>query len=80
MRNDWVAVMKLRSRFIKALETALIVDQQNNFVDSLAYEYNLETGNEILSVIFRTGQVKKILVNKCSNERILREVVKTVYG
>lgn len=80
MRNDWMAVMELRSRFIKALETALIVDRQNNFVDSLVYEYNLETGNEILAVILRTGQTKKIMVSRCSNEQILREAVKAVYG
>ena len=80
MRNDWMAVMELRSRFIKALEAVLIVDQQNNFVDSLVYEYNLETRNEILAVIFRTGQIKKILVGGCSNEQILREAVKAAYG
>lgn len=80
MRNDWMTVMELRSRFIKALEAALIVDQQNNFVDSLVYEYNLETRNEILAIIFRTGQTKKIMVGRCSNEQILRETVKAVYG
>lgn len=66
--------------FAKNLETALLIDQQNNHVDSIEYIYDKQNEDEIIIIFFRNGPDKKILATGNSNGQNATEIIKAVYG
>ncbi len=80
MKEDQFAEMNHKAAFIEGLQDALLLDQARNGLDSLCYELDTETNDEIITVIFVGGGVKKILATANSNGANAKEIVKTVYG
>jgi hypothetical protein len=80
MRKDWIAESSAKAEFINRLQDALLLDQERSGLDSIRYEQNLESRDEIISVIFLGGGVKKILATANSNGANAKEIVRAIYG
>lgn len=80
MRNDWIEVSAEKAAFIAALQDALLLDQERNGLDSIYFEQDLSSEDEIITVIFKGGGTKKILATANSNAANAKEIVRAIYG
>ncbi len=80
MRNDWIEVSAEKASFIAALQDALLLDQERSGLDSICYEQDLASEDEIITVIFKGGGTKKILATANSNGANAKEIVRAIYG
>lgn len=78
MKKDQIVILNDKAVFIAQLELALIADERSG-LDSICYEYSLETGDEIITVIFKGGGIKKILATGNSNGANAKEIINAIY-
>lgn len=55
MKEDTLVMLSKKEIFIRALETALQVDE-NSGVDSICYRIDLDAQDEIITVIFKVEE------------------------
>ena len=80
MRNDFLQMLEKKQRFISALQAALLEDEDRSELDSILYEYRVETRDEIISVIYRDGSCRKILATGNSNYANAKAILEAIYG
>lgn len=66
--------------FIKNLEMTLFLDRKRNDLEGIDYIYDKETDDEIITIAFKGGGVKRILATGNSNGANARAIVDTIYG
>lgn len=72
-------LFKEKNEFIDALELAILRDERSG-VEDIAYIYNPEYDDEYITIFFRGGGVKRILVTGNSHGANAKEIIKAVYG
>lgn len=80
MRKDEIVMLNEKAAFIAQLESALLSDAERSGLDSICYEYDLTTNDEVITVIFKGGGIKKILVTANSNGANAKAIVNAIYG
>ena len=80
MRKDEVVMLNKKAAFIAQLESALLSDAERSGLDSICYEYDLTTNDEIITVIFKGGGIKKILASANSNGANAKAIINAIYG
>ena len=79
MKEDTLVMLSKKEIFIRALETALQVDE-NSGVDSICYRIDLDAQDEIITVIFKGGGTNQILATGNSNGENAKKIIRAVYG
>lgn len=79
MSDDELIMLSEKAAFIKSLETALREDK-NSRLDMIGFQMTLETQDEVITVVFKGGGIKKILATGNSNGANAKEIIKAVYG
>lgn len=79
MSDDALIMLSEKAAFIKSLETALREDK-NSRLDMIAYQLTLETQDEVITVVFKGGSIKRILATGNSNGANAKEIIKAIYG
>lgn len=74
--NDGLLAEK--TKFITALEKALLTDDRSN-VEDIVLRYYPEREEEIITVFFRGGGRREILATGNSNYANAKEILKAVY-
>lgn len=80
MRKDEIVMLNEKAAFIAQLESALLSDTERSGLDSICYEYDLTTNDEVVTVIFKGGGTKKILATANSNGANAKAIVNAIYG
>lgn len=80
MRKDEIVMLNEKAAFIAQLESALLSDTERSGLDSICYEYDLTTNDEVIIVIFKGGGTKKILATANSNGANAKAIVNAIYG
>ncbi|MCI5534414.1 MAG: hypothetical protein MR440_06550 [Firmicutes bacterium] len=80
MRRDEIVMLNEKAAFIAQLESALLSDAERSGLDSVCYEYDLTTNDEVITVIFNGGGIKKILATANSNGANAKAIINTIYG
>lgn len=80
MRADFMKMIEEKQLFLQKLQEALIADEERNNLDSIAYEYRLDTMDEVISVIYRDGSCGKILATGNSNCANAKAILEEIYG
>lgn len=80
MRKDEVVMLNKKAAFIAQLESALLSDAEHSGLDSICYEYDLTTNDEIITVIFKGGGIKKILASANDNGANAKAIINAIYG
>lgn len=80
MRKDEIVMLNEKAAFIAQLESALLSDAERSGLDSICYEYDLTTNDEVITVIFNGGGIKKILATANSNGANAKAIVNAIYG
>lgn len=79
MRRDEVVMLNEKAAFIAQLESALLSDAERSGLDSIYYEYDLTTNDEVVTVIFKGGGTKKILATANSNGANAKAIINAIY-
>ena len=79
MRRDENVVLNEKAAFIAQLESALLSDAERSGLDSICYEYDLTTNDEVITVIFKGGGPKKILATANSNGANAKAIINAIY-
>ncbi len=72
MRRDKIVMLNEKAAFIAQLESVLLSDAERSGLDSICYEYDLTTNDEVIIVIFKGGGIKKD-AGHCKQQRRKRE-------
>lgn len=80
MRKDEIVMLNEKAAFIAQLESALLSDAERSGLDSICYEYDLTTNDEVIIVIFKGGGIKKMLATANSNGANAKAIVNAIYG
>lgn len=80
MRKDEIVMLNEKAAFIAQLESALLSDTERSGLDSICYEYDLTTNDEVITIIFKGGGTKKILATANSNGANAKAIVNAIYG
>lgn len=80
MRRDKIVMLNEKAAFIAQLESALLSDAERSGLDSICYEYDLTTNDEVIIVIFKGGGTKKMLAAANSNGANAKAIVNAIYG
>lgn len=51
MRRDEIVMLNEKAAFIARLESALLSDKESDVLDSIYYEYDLSTNDEVITII-----------------------------
>ena len=78
MRKDEIVMLNEKAAFIAQLESALLSDKESDALDSIYYEYDLSTHDEVITVIFAWGD-KKILATGNSNGDNAKAIIAAIY-
>ena len=78
-KEDMLVMLSKKEIFIRALEAALQVDERSE-VDSICYNLDFAARDEIITIIFKGGGIKRILATGNSNGANAKEIIKAVYG
>lgn len=79
MRKDEIVMLNEKAAFIAQLESALLSDTERSGLDSICYEYDLTTNDEVVTVIFKGGGTKKILATANSNGANAKAIINAIY-
>lgn len=79
MKRDEVVMLNEKAAFIAQLESALLSDTERSGLDSICYEYDLTTNDEVIIVIFKGGGIKKILATANSNGANAKAIINAIY-
>lgn len=79
MRKDEIVMLNEKAAFIAQLESALLSDKGNDILDSIYYECDPSTNDEVITVIFAWGD-KKILATGNSNGDNAKAIINAIYG
>ena len=79
MRRDEIVMLNEKAAFIAQLGSALLSDTERSGLDSICYEYDLTTNDEVITIIFTWGD-KKILATGNSNGDNAKAIVNAIYG
>lgn len=79
MRRDEIVMLNEKAAFIAQLESALLSDTEHSGLDSICYEYDLTTNDEVVTVIFKGGGTKKILATANSNGANAKAIINAIY-
>ena len=79
MRKDEIVMLNEKAAFIAQLESALLSDTERSGLDSICYEYDLTTNDEVITVIFKGGGIKKILGTANSNGANAKAIINAIY-
>ena len=79
MRKDEIVMLNEKAAFIAQLESALLADADRSGLDSICYEYNLSSCDEVIIVLFQGGGMKKILANCNSNGANAKAIISAIY-
>ncbi len=79
MRRDEIVMLNEKAAFIAQLESAPLSDAERSGLDSICYEYELTTNDEIITVIFNGGGIKKILATANSNGANAKAIIAAIY-
>ena len=79
MKRDEIVMLNEKAAFIAQLESALLSDAERSWLDSIYYEYDLTTNDEIITVIFKGGGIKKILATANSNGANAKAIIAAIY-
>ncbi len=77
-RRDEIIMLDEKAAFIAQLESALLSDAERSGLDSICYEYDLTTNDEVITVIFAWGD-KKILATGNSNGDNAKAIIAAIY-
>ena len=80
MRKDEIVMLNEKAAFIAQLESALLSDAERSGLDSLCYEYDPTTHDEVITVIFEGGGTKKILATANSKGANAKAIINAIYG
>ena len=78
-RRDEIIMLNEKAAFIARLESALLSDKESDVLDSIYYEYDLSTNDEVITIIFAWGD-KKILATGNSNGDNAKAIINAIYG
>lgn len=78
-RRDEIIMLDEKAAFIAQLESALLSDAERSGLDSICYEYDLTTNDEVITVIFAWGD-KKILATGNSNGDNAKAIIAAIYN
>lgn len=83
MKPEIAMMIEEKVRFIREIETLLIMDKRSN-VDSIAYKVEIhdESGDfydEYINIIYQGGNSRRLLVTGNSNGANLKAIAKEVY-
>lgn len=79
-RRDEIIMLNEKAAFIAQLESVLLSDAEHSWLDSICYEYDLTTNDEIITIIFNGGGTKKILATANSNGANAKAIINAIYG
>ena len=79
MRKEEIVRLNEKATFIARMESVLLSDKGNDILDSIYYEYDLSTNDEVITIIFAWGD-KKILATGNSNGDNAKAIVNAIYG
>ena len=79
MRKDEIIMLNEKAAFIAQLESALLSDTERSGLDSICYEYDLTTNDEVITIIFKGGGTKKILATANSNGANAKAIINAIY-
>ena len=79
MRKEEIVMLNEKATFIARMESVLLSDKGNDILDSIYYEYDLSTNDEVITIIFAWGD-KKILATGNSNGDNAKAIVNAIYG
>ena len=79
MRKDKIVMLNEKAAFIARLESALLSDAERSGLNSICYEYDLTTNDEVVTVIFKGGGTKKILATANSNGANAKAIINAIY-
>ena len=79
MRKDEIVMLNEKAAFIAQLESALLSDTERSGLDSICYEYDLTTNDEVITIIFKGGGTKKILATANSNGANAKAIINAIY-
>lgn len=68
-----------KTKFIKALEKALILDDRSNVKD-IVLRYDKEHENEIITIFFTGGGKRELVATYNSNYANAKAILEAVYG
>ena len=73
--------IEAKSRFVAAIQNALLLDQDSNWLDCICYQAVKRDGcqSEYIDVIRTDGSVGRILATGQNNGQNLKEIIKFLY-